>query len=165
VQVVTDSQASPRELYGASHLRTAVAPLTVAGRIVAATRTSKAFAEFGEQPPFAAGSAEAFRVRRAGDTILVIGSDPSGVLYGSLELARRIHQEGRLPASLDFADRPAFILRGANIGMQKTEVTYDGAIYDYRWCNRDPTLTGSSSNVPEHTNQTLRAASPLDRVS
>lgn len=137
VQIVSDPHATPREQYGAARLQPAVEAIAGAGRIVAATRSSAIFAEFGELPAFAAGSTEAFRLRRAGNAILVIGSDASGVLYGSLELARRIQDEGRLPAALDFADQPAFVLRGANIGMQKTEVTYDGAIYDYRYTPQD----------------------------
>ena len=63
----------------------------------------------------------------------MIGSDPSGVLYGCLDLARRVRETGKLPQSLDFADRPQFLLRGPNIGMQKTAITYDGAMYDYRY--------------------------------
>lgn len=133
VQVITDPHATPRELFGASRLRAAVASIGGQGRIVAAIRSSSLFAEFPEVPRFAAGTSEAFRLRRIRDTWLVVGSDASGVLYGALELARRTQEAGRLPAELDFADGPALVLRGACIGMQKTEVTYDGAIYDYRY--------------------------------
>jgi len=39
---------------------------------------------------------------------------------GCLELAGRVRQAGRLPAKMDPTDRPQFVLRGPNIGMQKT---------------------------------------------
>jgi hypothetical protein len=137
VRVITDPQAAPRELFGAARLRAAVDRLAGEARIIAATRPSPLFAEFPDLPGFAAGSGEAFRLRRVRDAWLVVGSDASGVLYGSLELARRIREAGRLPAELDFTDGPAFVLRGACIGMQKTEVTYDKAIYDYRYTPED----------------------------
>ncbi|MGA2268882.1 MAG: hypothetical protein ABSH44_10485 [Bryobacteraceae bacterium] len=137
VQVITDPHATPRELFGAARLRAVVQPLTGQDRIVAAMRTSPLFAEFPDLPEIPAGTAEAFRLRRVRDTWLVVGSDASGVLYGSLELARRIQEAGRLPADLDFTDHPAFVLRGTCIGMQKTEVTYDGAVYDYRYTPED----------------------------
>jgi hypothetical protein len=137
VRVITDPHATPRELFGAARLRAAVEPLAGQARIVSATRQSPLFAEFPDLPQFPAGTTEAFRLRRVRGTWLVVGSDASGVLYGSLELARRIQDAGRLPADLDFADGPAFVLRGTCIGMQKTEVTYDGAIYDYRYTPED----------------------------
>jgi hypothetical protein len=55
------------------------------------------------------------------------------VLYGCLELARRVRGAGHVPPAPDFADAPKFRLRGPNIGMQKTAITYDGAMYDYRY--------------------------------
>jgi hypothetical protein len=134
VPVAGDSRATPRESLGLERLRNALQPVTRAGaRVVAAVRSSAALSAFPDVPPFAAGSAEAFRLLRRGNMWLVVGSDPSGVLYGCLELARRVSETGRLPESLDVDDRPQFLLRGTNIGMQKTAITYDGAMYDYRY--------------------------------
>ena len=59
------------------------------------------------------------------------GSDPSGVLYGELELADRIRAAKALPEGIDDMEHPALKLRGTCIGMQKQEITYDGAEYDY----------------------------------
>lgn len=79
------------------------------------------------------GPPESFHLVRAGDEWRVIGGDPSGALYGCLDLARRVRESGRLPESLDVAEQPQFVVRGPNIGMQKTAITYDGAMYDYRY--------------------------------
>ena len=137
VRVITDPQATPRELFGASRLRAAGDSLAGPARVLAATESSTLFAEFPGLPRFPTGASEAFLLRRVRDTWLVVGSDASGVLYGCLELARRIQETRRWPTDLDFADRPMLLLRGTCIGMQKTEVTYDGAIYDYRYTPQD----------------------------
>lgn len=71
---------------------------------------------------------EGFRLEsggKAGD-VSVTGADPSGVLYGCLELAGRIRANRAIPADLDFTDAPEFKLRGPAIGMQKL-----GGIYDW----------------------------------
>lgn len=126
--------ASPRELTGADRLRSALASVTAPGaRVIAATLSSPTLAAFAPLPALDSADPEAFRLLRRGNTWLVLGSGPSGVLYGCLELARRVHDTGRLPEQLDFADAPAFKLRGPALGMQKTAITYDGAMYDYRY--------------------------------
>jgi len=134
VPVVSGAHAAPREALGVERLRSALLNVAQPGaRAIAGTRASGAFAGFAGLPDFESGASEAFQLLRRGNAWLVIGSDPSGVLYGCLELARRVKQAGRLPAAIDFADHPQFRLRGPNIGMQKTAITYDGAMYDYRY--------------------------------
>jgi len=61
----------------------------------------------------------------------ISGGDDSGLLYGCLELADRIHQTGKLPASLSFTDHPAMTLRGTCIGMQKTFILPGRKVYEY----------------------------------
>ncbi len=108
--------ANPRELLGVERLRAALARVEQPGaRVVTQIDTSR--------------GPESYRLLREGNTWEVMGGDASGVLYGCLELARR----GALPATLDVSDGPALRLRGTNIGMQKTAITYDGAMYDYRY--------------------------------
>jgi hypothetical protein len=135
VPVATGPDASPRELLAADRLRAALASIDAPNvKIVAGLRESAIFSSYRPLPEFAAGSTEAFHLLRRESAILIVGSDPSGVLYGSLELARRVREAGgQLPGALDFADRPQFTLRGPCIGMQKTAITYDGAMYDYRY--------------------------------
>ena len=68
---------------------------------------------------------EGFRVTTSGDTMIVIGADQSGVLYGCLELADRVRADCGIPSGLDVTDAPEFKLRGPAIGMQKLGGEYD----------------------------------------
>jgi len=133
VPVLTSKSASPRELYGAQQLRTALAEIKSApagARILAAVRSAPELAHF-DLPEFWPQAQEAFLIRQIGKTWIVTGSDASGVLYGELELADRIRAAHALPDGIDDMEHPALKLRGACIGMQKQEITYDGAEYDY----------------------------------
>jgi hypothetical protein len=84
-------------------------------------------------PAFWPDAKEAFLLRRLGNTIIVAGFDPSGVLYGAMELADRIRAAHSLPAELDYEDHPQLKLRGTALGLQRPEITYEGAEYDYRY--------------------------------
>ncbi len=133
VTVVTAKGASPRELYGAQKLRSALAELKAApasARVLVAVRSAPELAHF-DLPEFWPQAQEAFLIKQIGKTWIVTGSDPSGVLYGELELADRIRAAKALPAGIDDMEHPALKLRGTCIGMQKQEITYDDAEYDY----------------------------------
>jgi hypothetical protein len=139
VKVVTAKGASAREQYGAERLRAALAELktTPAGaRIVAAVQSAPELTRF-KLPEFQPKAQESFLIRQAGKTWVVAGSDPSGVLYGEMELAARIKASGALPEGIDVMESPALKMRGACIGMQKPEITYDGAEYDYLYTPKD----------------------------
>jgi hypothetical protein len=126
--VITAPGATPRELYAASRLNDAIARANVRlpehSRILVGTRTSSLF---GSHPPFSDNASEAFRLMRSGDEWWVIGSDPSAVLYGCLELARRIEEDRQLPSQLDVTDRPALKIRGTNLFWMK-QGDYDWAV-------------------------------------
>ncbi len=133
VTVVTAKGASARELYGAQKLRSALAELKMApasARVLVAVRSAPELAHF-DLPEFWPQAQEAFLIKQVGKTWIVTGSDPSGVLYGELELADRIHAAKALPVGIDDMEHPALKLRGTCIGMQKQEITYDDAEYDY----------------------------------
>lgn len=126
--IVSDPSATPRELYGAARLTDAMKKAGVNlpdhSRILVATRSSSLFSEAASFPD---NEAEAFRLRRSGNDWQVIGSDPSGVLYGCLELARRIEEIHSLPAHLEVTDRPALKIRGTNLFWMK-QGNYDWAV-------------------------------------
>jgi hypothetical protein len=127
-EIVTDPSATPRELYAAARVTDALAKAGVSlpahSRIVAATESSSLF----RNPPRLPDNAmEAFRLTRAGNDWLVIGSDPSGVLYGCLDLARRIEETRSLPPKLDVMDRPQLKIRGTNLFWMK-QGDYDWAV-------------------------------------
>ena len=122
VPVTMDPAATPRERYGIAQLESTLASPGVQapkqGRIVAAVRTSSLFAGYSGMPDFKASESEAFHLRRAGNDWLVIGSDPSGVLYGCLELARR----AAASKALTRADR---IHRSAGVSHPRHESVLD----------------------------------------
>jgi hypothetical protein len=133
VKVITTKGATARELYGAEKLRAALAELQDApegARVLAAVRGAPELAHF-DLEEFGPHAEEAFLIKQLGKAWIVTGSDPSGVLYGELELADRIRAAHSLPEGIDDMEHPALKLRGTCIGMQKQEITYDGAEYDY----------------------------------
>jgi hypothetical protein len=132
VKVITAKSATPRELYGAEKLRAALAGVQSESglRVLAAVRSAPELAHF-DLPEFWPQAEEAFEIRQIGKTWIVAGSDASGVLYGELELADRVRAAHALPEGLDDMEHPALKLRGTCIGMQKQEITYDDAEYDY----------------------------------
>jgi hypothetical protein len=139
VKVTTAHEASPREIYGAERLRAALAGVKSAptgASVVAAVQSAKELERF-DLPPFWPQAKEAFLIRQVGKVWVVSGSDASGVLYGELELATRIKAAGALPEGIDDTEHPALKLRGTCIGMQKPEITYEGAEYDYLYTPKD----------------------------
>ena len=130
--VETSANATPREQFAAERLRAAVAALPGHETIFLATRRDSLLARFDKKiPGLWPNAKEAFALSRIGNTIVVAGYDPSGVLYGTEELIDRIHASHALPSQLDFEDHPQLKIRGAVIGLQKPEITYEGAEYDY----------------------------------
>ena len=132
------ANASPREIFAEERLQQAVAGLRADEQILLATRLDPLLKAHDKQlPAFAPDAKEAFLLRRLtgaqANTIIVAGSDPSGVLYGAMELADRIRAAHALPATLDYQDHPQLKLRGTALGLQRPEITYDGAEYDYRY--------------------------------
>ena len=134
VRVITAKGATPRELYGAEKLRAALAELTSAptgARVLEAVRSARELKRFNDLEEFWPQAQEAFLIKQIGETWVVTGSEPSGVLYGELELADRVRAAKALPEGIDDIEHPALKLRGTCIGMQKPEITYEGAEYDY----------------------------------
>jgi hypothetical protein len=116
--VITDPQATSRELYGASRLNSALARAGQDGNVLVGIRSARIFDGISGLPDFGART-ESFALRRAGERWLVVGSDASGVLYGCLELARRVNAAHRLPPQIDVTDGPAFRIRGTNLFWMK----------------------------------------------
>ncbi len=136
--VHTSAHPSSRELYASQQLQAAVAHLPGQEQILLATRLDPLLKPYDKQiPDFWPDAKEAFLLRRLGNTIIVSGYDASGTLYGALELISRIKTAHALPSEIDYEDHPQIKLRGVSIGMQKPEITYDGAEYDYRYTPQD----------------------------
>lgn len=150
VFVAIDPNASPRLCYAADRLADAVrrhaqrqctvvrSAETVRGHPVVVVGTLQTHdvrrlldAVAGPDAPALPDQREGFLLRTAPHAVVVAGRDDSGALYGCLELARRVAAERRLPAHLDFADAPAFTLRGPAFGMQKPHILPGRKVYEY----------------------------------
>ncbi len=55
----------------------------------------------------------------------------SGLLYGCMELAKRIRQSHKLPDDFQLIDSPAMKLRGTCVAMQKTFILPGRRVYEY----------------------------------
>jgi hypothetical protein len=129
---------SPRERFAADRLTAALAHLPGNETILLGVRSDPLFEPYDK--PLTAlwpNAREAFALRRIGNTILIAGYDPSGALYGTEELIDRIHATHALPKTLNFIDHPQFKIRGAVVGLQKPELTYENAEYDYPYTPKD----------------------------
>ena len=74
---------------------------------------------------------EGFSIISGGKTIMIVGADASGALYGCMELADSIRKNGKLPAGLNKTDQPEMVLRGTCIGMQKSKYLPERNVYEY----------------------------------
>ncbi|MFC4873810.1 hypothetical protein [Negadavirga shengliensis] len=108
-----------------------------AGRIIVlgtlANEKHGAVAEqLGLTLPYTEGlSEEGFGISSNGEAVLVSGVGESGTLYGAMELVDRLKAGGRLDFSLEMTDQPKMVLRGAAIGLQKTEYLPGRRVYEY----------------------------------
>lgn len=75
---------------------------------------------------------EGFAIAYTANKSLVIeGTDPSGALYGCMELSERIKTQGKLPENISLTEQPEMVLRGTCIGLQKPEYLPGRDVYEY----------------------------------
>ncbi|GAB4018605.1 hypothetical protein GCM10028773_18830 [Spirosoma koreense] len=75
---------------------------------------------------------ESFLIQKEGQKpLLIAGADPSGALYGCLELASQITETGKIPDKISLADKPEMVLRGTCIGVQKPTYLPGRDVYEY----------------------------------
>ncbi len=74
---------------------------------------------------------ESYIIRSANHLYVIGGFDPSGTMYGCLELSESITKEGKLPGNVNITDKPGMVLRGACIGLQKTTYLPGRKVYEY----------------------------------
>lgn len=113
--LVVPDGAPPRVKYGAARLREAMKGMK-GRRVVVSVKADSI--------------KEGFTIMQRGDEIRVVGSDPSGALYGCLELAERLRRSG-WPRDLRVSDHPEMVLRGACIGVQKPTLLPGRGPYEY----------------------------------
>src|ERR1700691_4712945 len=73
--------------------------------------------------------ADGYRVQSIGNTIVIAGNDPRGVLFGAGWLLRQLRMERdtiESPDSLKIATAPKYPLRGHQLGYRPKTNSYDG---------------------------------------
>lgn len=141
VTILTDAAPAPRVRFGVERLAAALKEAGYSPRVVnvphPVPRGETILVGLAHKDQAVPGP-QGFALLSTGPHATTIaGADDSGMLYGALELADRIRSAKAIPRGLDVRDAPKFVLRGPCIGMQKTEITYDGAPYDYRYTPQD----------------------------
>jgi hypothetical protein len=133
ISVVVSTNVSPRVEFGAEKLVAALNSVNLNAAIVNSDNVSGEKI-YLDQPHDSSIAPEGFRFDLMQINDLAVSSgDDSGVFYGCLELARRIHAEGHLPAAeiANFHSSPVMKLRGTCIGLQKTYVLPGRHVYEY----------------------------------
>ena len=74
---------------------------------------------------------EGFRIETSGKRTTVTGNGGSGVIYGSRELIDHVTEKKNTNIPVKFEDAPEMVLRGACIGLQKTEYLPGHTVYEY----------------------------------
>ena len=132
ISIVILTNAAPRVEFGAEKLAEALKAVKLDATIIHSEKGSGKI--ILNQPHDPSEKPEAFRIYLSDvNSLVIISKDDSGTLYGCLELAKRIRDEGKLPATsvADFHDAPAMKLRGTCIGMQKTFILPGRHVYEY----------------------------------
>ena len=76
--------------------------------------------------------AEGFTIQRKGKTVIITGNDPAGAIYGANRLIEYLHENnGALQGLTTLTDAPEMKLRGACVGLQKTEYLPGHRVYEY----------------------------------
>jgi hypothetical protein len=133
VSIILGTNTAPRVEYGAEQLAAAIQAeklgVVITNSEGAACR--KIFLDRARDPGIAA---EGFRFEvTSNQDLVILSSDDSGALYGSLDLAERIREARKLPG-LELAnvqDAPVMKLRGTCIGLQKTYILPGRHVYEY----------------------------------
>ncbi len=145
ISIVVASNAAPRVKFGAEKIVEALKFAKMSALIVhfdakklSAVMSAQAPEELGERKIYVsrlqAGwvrESFVFSPSKVGNNLQVMGNYDSGVLYGCLELAKRIRADGKLPDDLFFHDQPVMTLRGTCVAMQKTFILPGRKVYEY----------------------------------
>lgn len=74
---------------------------------------------------------EGYMIESKGKEINITGNDPSGTLYGCIELMKNVKDNKSLTQDLNLKDKPEMVLRGACIGVQKPYYLEGRNVYEY----------------------------------
>lgn len=74
---------------------------------------------------------EGYIIRSDKKFINIVGHDPSGILYGCIEVINRYKDQGMFFNKYFIVENPEMIIRGACIGLQKTTYLPGRKVYEY----------------------------------
>ncbi len=133
VSIVINSNASPRVIFAAEKLTEAVKSLEWKPVTVQSGAQLEGVRIFLNQPNQPDRPKEGFMIDPAfnGPDLTILANNDSGILYASLEIAKRIRDEHKFPLGLRMTDAPAMTLRGTCVGMQKTTILPGRKVYEY----------------------------------
>ena len=123
VSIQTGKKASAREQYAAEYLQK---KLTEMGYTVSPKKADCKITLSNAN----SGTAEGYTIAKNKKGITVTGNDATGVIYGCVELADRIHQAGGLDIQ-PVTEAPQMVMRGTCIGLQKTVYLPGHGVYEY----------------------------------
>jgi len=123
VSIQTGKKASAREQYAAEYLQK---KLTEMGYTVNPKKADCKITLSNAN----SGTAEGYTIAKNKKGITVTGNDATGVIYGCVELADRIHQAGGLDIQ-PVTEAPQMVMRGTCIGLQKTVYLPGHGVYEY----------------------------------
>ena len=123
VSIQTGKKASAREQYAAEYLQK---KLTEMGYTVSPKKADCKIMLSNAN----SGTAEGYTIAKNKKGITVTGNDATGVIYGCVELADRIHQAGGLDIQ-PVTEAPQMVMRGTCIGLQKTVYLPGHGVYEY----------------------------------
>ena len=130
VSIQTGKKASAREQYAVEYLQK---KLTEMGYTVSPKKADCKITLSNAN----SGTAEGYTIAKNKKGITVTGNDATGVIYGCVELADRIHQAGGLaqyvemPSQDIIQEAPQMVMRGTCIGLQKTVYLPGHGVYEY----------------------------------
>lgn len=123
ISIQTGKKASAREQYAAEYLQK---KLTEMGYTVSPKKADCKIMLSNAN----SGTAEGYTIAKNKKGITVTGNDATGVIYGCVELADRIHQAGGLDIQ-PVTEAPQMVMRGTCIGLQKTVYLPGHGVYEY----------------------------------
>lgn len=77
------------------------------------------------------GTAEGFTLTRKGKKVGITGNDPAGCIYGANRLLELLSEDPTLAELTTLSDKPQMVMRGACVGLQKTEYLPGHRVYEY----------------------------------
>jgi hypothetical protein len=143
VNIIVQDNATPRIKFGSQKLITVLQDAgykisllnsnnsSAKGIIIGEWNSDVIKNNISDQPSVNKPGKEGFTIVSSKKSIIIAGTDASGVLYGCLELASRIKLVKKLPPSISITDQPEMVLRGTCIGLQKSYYLPGRTVYEY----------------------------------